>query len=116
MKSRMTLLAAALASMVASGGVSAANIEHPAVMRALAHLRAQAAAVHTSDADSFQARDLIVDADGSEHVRFERSHRGLPVIGGDIVVHGNARGAFKSASLTLREMLRVDTQARYDEA
>jgi Zn-dependent metalloprotease len=116
MKSRMTLLAAAFASMVASAGVSAANIEHPAVARALAHLRAQAAAVHTSDADSFQARDLIVDADGSEHVRFERNHRGLPVIGGDIVVHGNARGAFKSASLTLREMLRVDTQARYDEA
>jgi Zn-dependent metalloprotease len=116
MTSRKTFLAFAFASLVASGGVSAATSEHPAVIRALAHIKAQAALVHTTDADAFVARDVIVDADGAEHVRFDRTHRGLPVIGGDIVVHSGARGAYRSASQSLREALHVDTQARYDDA
>jgi zinc metalloprotease ZmpA len=116
MKTGMTLLALAIAGIVASGGATAAGAEHPAVARALVHLKLQAASTRSSDADSFAARDVIVDADGAEHVRFDRSHRGLPVIGGDIVVHSNARGAFQRASHTLRDTLHVDTQARFDDA
>ena len=110
-----TMLAVAIAALGASAGVAAAAGEHPAVARALAHIKQQAAAVRASDADGFSARDVIVDADGSQHVRFDRTYRGLPVIGGDFVVHSDARGNFRSASLTLRDALGVDTQARYDE-
>ncbi|QWP76302.1 M4 family metallopeptidase [Lysobacter sp. K5869] len=37
--------------------------------------------------DGFNARDVMIDRDGTEHVRMERSYEGLPVIGGDMVVH-----------------------------
>ncbi len=60
--------------------------------------------------DKFIARDVIVDADGSEHVRFDRTYRGLPVIGGDTVVHSKG-GQFQSASQTQRAALNVGTRA-----
>jgi Zn-dependent metalloprotease len=64
--------------------------------------------IRASAEDRFLVRDAIVDADGSEHVRFDRRYRGLPVIGGDVVVHSR-RGRFQSASLTLDRALRLGT-------
>ncbi|ESS38794.1 MULTISPECIES: M4 family metallopeptidase [Burkholderia] len=52
-----------------------------------------------TDGDQFQVRDVIVDPDGTEHVRFDRFHAGLPVIGGDVVVH-SSKGQLKQASVT----------------
>ncbi|ACA95323.1 MULTISPECIES: M4 family metallopeptidase [Burkholderia cepacia complex] len=52
-----------------------------------------------TDGDQFQVRDVIVDPDGAEHVRFDRFHAGLPVIGGDVVVH-SSKGQLKQASVT----------------
>lgn len=34
-----------------------------------------------------QPKDVVEDADGTVHTRYERTYRGLPVIGGDLVVH-----------------------------
>ncbi|MBN7136680.1 hypothetical protein A7A76_18170 [Lysobacter enzymogenes] len=48
---------------------------------------AGAGEVHLAQADGFNARDVMIDRDGTEHVRMERSYQGLPVIGGDMVVH-----------------------------
>jgi Zn-dependent metalloprotease len=33
------------------------------------------------------AKDVIQDADGTTHTRYERTYAGLPVLGGDLVVH-----------------------------
>ncbi|WP_460062560.1 M4 family metallopeptidase [Streptomyces sp. YKOK-I1] len=33
------------------------------------------------------AKDVITDADGTTHTRYERTYGGLPVLGGDMVVH-----------------------------
>ncbi|MBN3840222.1 M4 family metallopeptidase [Burkholderia sp. Ac-20349] len=52
-----------------------------------------------TDGDQFQVRDVIVDPDGTEHVRFDRFYAGLPVIGGDVVVH-SSKGQLKQASVT----------------
>ncbi|MBN3815307.1 M4 family metallopeptidase [Paraburkholderia sp. Se-20369] len=51
------------------------------------------------EGDQFKVRDVVVDPDGTEHVRFDRFYSGLPVIGGDVVVHSN-QGKLKQASLT----------------
>ncbi len=97
----LTLGAPALAAVPAA--------DHPAVQRALAHLGSTAfQAAHNSGRDSFVARDLVVDADGTEHVRFERTHAGLRVIGGDLVVHSQADGRFNGISQTLRNLIQVD--------
>ncbi|MFJ5116252.1 M4 family metallopeptidase [Kitasatospora sp. NPDC088548] len=41
------------------------------------------------------AKDAVVDADGTRHLRFERTFAGLPVLGGDLVVHQKADGSVK---------------------
>ncbi|MFE2726799.1 M4 family metallopeptidase [Kitasatospora sp. NPDC059327] len=41
------------------------------------------------------AKDVIRDADGTRHLRYERTYAGLPVLGGDLVVHQGADGALK---------------------
>ena len=54
---------------------------------------------------SYEVRDVIIDADGAEHVRFDRRYKGLPVIGGDMVVHSSRNGAFSSTSHTLKRWI-----------
>ncbi|MGK4583651.1 M4 family metallopeptidase [Kitasatospora sp. HPMI-4] len=41
-------------------------------------------------------KDAMRDADGTRHTRYERTYGGLPVLGGDLVVHQTAAGATKS--------------------
>ncbi|MEH6374753.1 M4 family metallopeptidase [Streptomyces sp. KLMMK] len=38
------------------------------------------------------ARDVVKDADGTVHTRYERTYAGLPVLGGDLVVHQEPSG------------------------
>jgi zinc metalloprotease ZmpA len=106
------LLATAIAAVSIGAQVQAAPIDdHPAAQRAASHLRQQAHHTHASAADSFAARDIITDASGAEHVRFDRKHNGLRVIGGDLVVHGHANGQFRKASLTLGRAMNVSARA-----
>src|SRR5512139_3629727 len=57
---------------------------------AVAALRAHPAAAKVGDAQGFQATDALVDADGTSHVRIDRTYHGLRVLGGDLVVHQGA--------------------------
>src|SRR6476619_2838863 len=57
------------------------------------------AAARPSAYDNFQVRGIAVDRDGTEHVRMDRTYQGLPVIGGDLVVHSKA-GVLKRTSIT----------------
>lgn len=66
-----------------------------------------------ADADEFVAKDTIVDADGTEHVRFKRSYRGLPVIGGGVVMHSR-NGQLKAVSQRLKTKDRPALAARID--
>ncbi len=49
--------------------------------------------------------DVMRDADGTTHVRMERAFAGLPVLGGDFVVHRGADGSWLGASATFTETL-----------
>ena len=111
------LSAAILAALAVAAPAFAAKSDHPAAGRALGLIDANKAATHRADADRFQIRDVIVDTDGTEHVRVSRSYRGLPVIFGDMVVHSK-NGQFKSASQTLatKERPAVAPRLNADEA
>jgi len=50
-------------------------------------------------------RDVVVDADGAQHVRYDRTYRGLPVLGGDFVVHLAKDGTYRGASRATRSAL-----------
>jgi Zn-dependent metalloprotease len=58
--------------------------------------------------DAFVTRDVVIDPDGTEHVRFARTYEGLPVIGGDVVVHSRG-GQVESMSLTQAAPLHLST-------
>jgi len=113
---KMWLPLVTTATMAGSNAVAAGiGAGNGAVQRALAQLNTHGQAVNKSDGDLFDARDVIVDADGSEHVRFDRSYKGLRVIGGDVVAHSNGKGAFVSASHTLGKSIDLDTNAYLGE-
>ncbi|GAA0743676.1 M4 family metallopeptidase [Ideonella azotifigens] len=110
MKSHSLRLVAAAALAICLGQAALAAqpaADHAAVQRALAHLGG--ATSLAASQDEFVARDLIVDADGAEHVRFDRKFRGLRVIGGDLVVHSDAQGALRGMSQPLAGALHLDT-------
>ncbi|WP_305129027.1 M4 family metallopeptidase [Streptomyces longispororuber] len=46
-----------------------------------------AAAQDSAAPTAVSVRDVVVDRDGSRHVRYDSAYRGLPVLGGDFVVH-----------------------------
>ncbi|WP_432172521.1 M4 family metallopeptidase [Streptomyces sp. Tue6028] len=51
-------------------------------------------------------RDVVKDADGTVHTRYERTYDGLPVLGGDLVVHqsksGKAEGVTKATKAAIK--------------
>ncbi|MGJ0483259.1 MAG: M4 family metallopeptidase [Methylomicrobium sp.] len=113
-KNLIVPIAVTLAIGYGPAATAAGNISP--VKRALGHIKINGQSVNKSAGDQFFVRDAIVDPDGSEHVRFDRTYKGLNVIGGDIVVHSNRNGSFRSASLTLHRPIDVDTNANLDES
>jgi Zn-dependent metalloprotease len=101
LKARVLSLAVVTCLASLASPAFAGKADSPAALRAQNLLASHGATVQRASADAFVVRDVIVDRDGTEHVRFERTYNGLPVIGGDVVVHSR-NGAFKSSSLTLR--------------
>ena len=102
---QMRQKALGLAVFAALGAGDAAAVGHSAMFeRALLQVGGHADAARLSRDDRFVERDAIVDRDGTEHVRLDRSYRGLPVIGGDIVVHSRA-GRYRGMSLEQRAPL-----------
>jgi len=102
----------ALCAFVAMTAVVSAAPDNPvAIARAQAHARQNAAATFFGPGQALVATDTLTDADGTEHVRFARTYRGLRVVGGDLVVHGSSAGAFLGVSQTLSTVLDVSTNA-----
>ncbi|MGZ6753201.1 MAG: M4 family metallopeptidase [Nocardioides sp.] len=90
------------AALVASAGTSqaATSATHPSA-RASSVQAARANAEEHAGVGRGQAltvRDTILDRDGDSHVRFTRTFHGLPVVGGDFVVHQASGGAFRSVT------------------
>jgi zinc metalloprotease ZmpA len=117
MTPRFTLrrLSLALAALVGLSGIAFAahDASHPAVQRALQHLSGGAmglAAVSLDD--SYVAKDVVVDADGTEHVRLDRLYKGLPVIAGDLIVRSEAGGALQGVIQTMQSPLALNTTPR----
>lgn len=72
-----------------------------AVQRATDAIDSNRSALRATVSDAFTTRDVVVDADGTSHVRLDRTIGGLKVLGGDTVVHTAPSGAFTSANHTL---------------
>ncbi|KAA0942728.1 M4 family metallopeptidase [Streptomyces apricus] len=74
--------------------------------------KAEAAAPQTADEiglgadEKLVVRDVVKNADGTTHTRYERTYAGLPVLGGDLVVHetkaGKTTGVTKATKATIK--------------
>ncbi|MFD7996650.1 M4 family metallopeptidase [Streptomyces mexicanus] len=68
---------------VSSAVASTAAVVNAARAAAFAH----ASATGVTQGDALRAEDVMLDPEGARHVRFIRTHQGMSVLGGDLVVH-----------------------------
>ncbi|WP_415924910.1 M4 family metallopeptidase [Streptomyces sp. AK04-3B] len=57
--------------------------------------------------EALVVRDVVKDADGTLHTRYERTYSGLPVLGGDLIVQTAKSGATENVTLATRAAVRV---------
>ncbi|MEU8261253.1 M4 family metallopeptidase [Micromonospora sp. NPDC048999] len=79
---------------------SAAPVSADAFTRAVTHLKAHEGNGLVDDGQAFTLKNVQTDADGTEHVRLNRYQDGLPVLGGDTVVHLGKGDTWRGASRT----------------
>ncbi|GAA2472897.1 M4 family metallopeptidase [Streptomyces thermolineatus] len=53
--------------------------------------------------------DVVKDADGSVHTRYNRTFAGLPVLGGDLVVHQKPSGAHEGVTKAVKADVKVSS-------
>ncbi|MEX3100006.1 MULTISPECIES: M4 family metallopeptidase [unclassified Streptomyces] len=69
----------------------------------------RAASLGINSAQGTSVRDVVVDKDGTQHVRYDRTYRQLPVLGGDFVVHLAPDGAYRDADRASRGTITLAT-------
>ncbi|PTH88819.1 peptidase M4 family protein [Streptomyces sp. A244] len=69
-----------------------------AIEDAEAVLADRAGALGLTPAQKTEVRDVVVDEDGTRHVRYDRTYHRLPVLGGDFVLHLNPDGTYRGTS------------------
>ncbi|MFG1906002.1 M4 family metallopeptidase [Kribbella sp. NPDC048928] len=105
-----SLAAAALAGLGTSAAGAAPSAAPPprpsqaqskafAAGSASSLVSARPSALHASKDDKFTAKQVISEQSGLQYVPYERSYKGLPVVGGDFVVVTDNKGAVKYTSV-----------------
>ncbi|MGW7240937.1 M4 family metallopeptidase [Streptomyces sp. NPDC054804] len=97
-----TLLAAALSP---TAHADARPTRATAIENAAQALVQYAGTLGLTAAEGTKVRDVIVDKNGAQHVRYDRTYRQLPVLGGDFVVHLKSDGAYRSADRATRSKI-----------
>ncbi|MFF4114493.1 M4 family metallopeptidase [Streptomyces sp. NPDC001714] len=97
-----TLLAAALSP---AAHADARPTRATAIANAAQALVQHATALGLTSTEGTAVRDVIVDKSGTQHVRYDRTYRDLPVLGGDFVVHLKSDGAYRSADRATRSRI-----------
>ncbi|WP_433792517.1 M4 family metallopeptidase [Actinoplanes sp. CA-252034] len=87
-----------------------------AIDAARAGIRRNATEIRSAPDEKYQAVDTVVDDGGAQHVRFHRTHDGLPVLGGDFVVHSAADGSFRSATVAQDRVIDVPETTKVSRA
>ncbi|MFI7318471.1 M4 family metallopeptidase [Streptomyces venezuelae] len=109
------LLAAGLTTGASAQPVSASGAPVALSATARADLLQDASADTAATADriglgakeKLVVRDVVKDADGTTHTRYERTYEGLPVLGGDLVVHTAKSGKVKSVTKATKAAVKV---------
>ncbi|MFC9222566.1 M4 family metallopeptidase [Streptomyces hygroscopicus] len=109
-------LTAGTAGAAPAGGATATSGAQAAVLTASARAEllreANATTADTATSlglgakEKLVVKDVIKDADGTTHTRYDRTYAGLPVLGGDLIVHrakgGDVRSVTKATKATVK--------------
>ncbi|MGY0232061.1 M4 family metallopeptidase [Longispora urticae] len=110
----------ALLGVVTTAGLLAAAVPATAqptppgsdrALAAIGQLRAHGGEASADADQTFGVRNVATDADGTTHTRLHRYYKGLPVVGGDLVVHSDSRGGWRGVSQTLTAAPKLSTKA-----
>ncbi|AOR32004.1 peptidase [Streptomyces fodineus] len=112
------LISTGLASTATAAGKSSAPLSAaPTALSAAARTsliqQAQAGAAQTAQQlglgakEKLVVKDVVRDADGTVHTRYERTYAGLPVLGGDLVVHTAKSGKTKGVTKATKAAIKV---------
>ncbi|MBZ5741087.1 M4 family metallopeptidase [Nocardioides mangrovi] len=104
----LTTVGAQVALQTSASQAAAPAAQRITVKDAVAALEAHPAG-RTTAGTTYAVTDRIVDADGTTHTRLARTYRGLPVLGGDLVVHQGPQAAWEGVSQTLVKSVRLST-------
>ncbi|MER7916338.1 MULTISPECIES: M4 family metallopeptidase [unclassified Streptomyces] len=76
------------------------------IRHAQAGLAQTAKSLGLGSEEKLVVKDVVKDADGTVHTRYERTYAGLPVLGGDLIVHtaksGGTEGVTRASKATLK--------------
>jgi Zn-dependent metalloprotease len=72
---------------------------------------ADAKALGLGAKEELKVKDVIKNKNGDTHVRYERTYDGLPVIGGDLVVHKSASGKRTGVTRATNASIKVATDS-----
>ena len=76
-----------------------------------AYLKNDTAAIKGAEGDSYQLVRTTTSKDGEQHARYHRTFQGLPVVGGDFVVHSKG-GKVTGQSVAQQAPITVSTTAK----
>ena len=116
-----TLLFAGCGDAGSSSATLSSSRELSGAERTAAATRALQSVKGLGLASRFEAADLdvsaaVADDSGREHVRFSRAHRGLRVVGGDVVLHLAPGGTLEDLSGNDVNLAPLSLQPRVDAA
>jgi Zn-dependent metalloprotease len=108
-----TAVLAAGLSAYAITGATATPSPRPVTFAAASASAEKSLAAHRPDVfaasgDAYQVQRVITDANGGSHVRYNRTYKGLAVLGGDFVIHTNPDGTYDGASVAQVAPLTLD--------
>jgi Zn-dependent metalloprotease len=100
-------------SAAAAAPLAAAPVQLSAAARTSLIQEKQADATATAQEiglgaqEKLLVKDVVRDADGTVHTRYERTYAGLPVLGGDLVVHQAPTGETKGVTKAVKAAIKV---------
>ncbi|MFI9723248.1 M4 family metallopeptidase [Streptomyces sp. NPDC052396] len=84
-----------------------ANVVKAARSAAIAHAKETG----VGKQDTLVAKEALVDPEGKQHVRFERAYKNVPVVGGDLIVHLDAKSRYLGVTRAIHHQLAMSSVA-----
>ncbi|MDT0467511.1 M4 family metallopeptidase [Streptomyces gibsoniae] len=105
--SAQTGSAAAKAPLAAAPTALSASARGSLVKEAQANASETARQIGLGTKEKLVVKDVVRDVDGTVHTRYERTYAGLPVLGGDLVVHTSKAGRTEGVTRATKSAIKV---------